>query len=119
MSASERSTVAGVCCDASRHANRVRDHMMLAANAMTTSPQVASSAAAAIAVSPDARRGVQDQNARAPAPRRMGNDMGWFVFEALVAAGVLLFMVWWTMFSGRRRDEHRGDDDPPDPPAAG
>jgi hypothetical protein len=81
--------------------------------------QLASSTAAAIAVSPDARRGTEDQNGRTPAPRRMGNDMGWFVFEALVAAGVLLFMVWWTMFSGRRRDEHRGDDEPPGPPGAG
>jgi len=36
-----------------------------------------------------------------------------FVLEALLALGVLVFMVWWTMFSGRRRGERAADDEPP------
>ena len=36
-----------------------------------------------------------------------------FVLEALLALGVLVFMVWWTMFSGRRRGERAVDDEPP------
>jgi hypothetical protein len=31
--------------------------------------------------------------------------MGWLIFEALAAGGVLVLMVWWTMFSGRRGGE--------------
>ncbi|WP_374565246.1 hypothetical protein [Ideonella sp.] len=31
--------------------------------------------------------------------------MGWLIFEALAAGGVLVFIVWWTMFSGRRGGE--------------
>ena len=33
------------------------------------------------------------------------------VFEALLALGLLLFMVWWVMFAGRRKGER--DDEPP------
>ena len=38
------------------------------------------------------------------------------IIEALIALGVLVFIVWWTMFSGRKRDptdptEHPRDDD--------
>jgi hypothetical protein len=32
--------------------------------------------------------------------------MGWIVFEALLALGVLLALVWWTL---RMRREHTGD----------
>ncbi len=35
------------------------------------------------------------------------------ILEALLALGVLVFIVWWTMFSGRRGGERRGDDEPP------
>jgi hypothetical protein len=35
------------------------------------------------------------------------------ILEALLALGVLVFIVWWTMFSGRRRGERQRDDDPP------
>jgi hypothetical protein len=41
------------------------------------------------------------------------------ILEALLALGLLLFIVWWTMFSGRRPDgdaaapEDRADDNPP------
>ena len=31
------------------------------------------------------------------------------VLEALIAVGILLFVVWWTMFSGRKRGEREGD----------
>ena len=34
------------------------------------------------------------------------------ILEALLALGVLVFIVWWTMFSGRRRGE-RPPDEPP------
>lgn len=33
------------------------------------------------------------------------------VLEALLALGLLLFLVWWTMFSGRRRGERGSEDD--------
>jgi len=32
----------------------------------------------------------------------------WLIVEALIALGLLLFIVWWTMFSGRRRGERQG-----------
>ena len=35
------------------------------------------------------------------------------ILEALLALGVLVFIVWWTMFSGRRRGEPPRDDEPP------
>ena len=48
--------------------------------------------------------------------------MGWLIFEALAAGGLLVFIVWWTMFSGRRggeqpdkeqgRDSASGKNDP-------
>jgi hypothetical protein len=38
--------------------------------------------------------------------------MGWLIFEALAAGGVLVFMVWWTMFSGRRGGEPPPADEP-------
>lgn len=41
--------------------------------------------------------------------------MWWLVFEALLALGLLVFIVWWTMFSGRPpRDDaidNANDDD--------
>jgi hypothetical protein len=41
------------------------------------------------------------------------------LLEALLALGVLVFIVWWTMFSGRKkgeppRDESSGAGDKPD-----
>jgi hypothetical protein len=33
------------------------------------------------------------------------------LLEALLALGLLVFMVWWVMFSGRRKGERRGDND--------
>jgi hypothetical protein len=35
------------------------------------------------------------------------------ILEALVALGLLVFMVWWTMFSGRRKADPPGDEPPP------
>ena len=32
------------------------------------------------------------------------------ILEALLALGVLIFIVWWTMFSGRKKGE-QGDDE--------
>jgi hypothetical protein len=43
--------------------------------------------------------------------------MGWLLLEALLALGLLVFIVWWVMFSGRRRGERvgeHGDDQPRD-----
>jgi len=40
--------------------------------------------------------------------------MVWLLLEALIALGVLLFVVWWTMCSGRPADPL-----PLPPPAAG
>jgi high-affinity Fe2+/Pb2+ permease len=34
------------------------------------------------------------------------------LLEALLALGLLVFIVWWVMFSGRRRGERRDDDRP-------
>lgn len=34
--------------------------------------------------------------------------MLWIAVEALLALGILLFVVWWTMFAGRRKGERRG-----------
>jgi cbb3-type cytochrome oxidase subunit 3 len=31
--------------------------------------------------------------------------MGLILLEALLALGLLVFLVWWTMFSGRKRGE--------------
>ena len=33
------------------------------------------------------------------------------ILEALLALGLLVFIVWWTMFSGRKGGERRGRDD--------
>jgi hypothetical protein len=45
--------------------------------------------------------------------------MGWLLLEALLALGLLVFIVWWVMFAGRRKGERmderpgeRGDDEP-------
>jgi hypothetical protein len=38
--------------------------------------------------------------------------MLWLIFEALLAGGLFVFIVWWTMFAGRRKGE-RKDDTPP------
>ncbi|MCA6215503.1 hypothetical protein KGA65_02995 [Ideonella sp. B7] len=43
--------------------------------------------------------------------------MGWLLLEALIAAGLLVFMVWWTMGSRRRQDAPADDDVPPDAPS--
>jgi hypothetical protein len=32
------------------------------------------------------------------------------LLEALLAGGILVFIVWWTMFSGRRQGERREDE---------
>ena len=32
------------------------------------------------------------------------------ILEALLALGLLVFIVWWTMFSGRRKEETPPDD---------
>ncbi|HJV68935.1 hypothetical protein [Ideonella sp.] len=40
--------------------------------------------------------------------------MGWLIFEALAAGGLLVFIVWWTMFSGRRGGEPRSGEEPAD-----
>jgi cbb3-type cytochrome oxidase subunit 3 len=37
--------------------------------------------------------------------------MGLLILEALLALGLLLFIVWWTMFSGRRKGERSERDD--------
>jgi hypothetical protein len=31
--------------------------------------------------------------------------MGWILFEALGALGLLIFIVWWTLFHGRKAGE--------------
>jgi hypothetical protein len=36
--------------------------------------------------------------------------MGMLILEALLALGVLLFIVWWVMFAGRRKGERHHDD---------
>jgi hypothetical protein len=36
------------------------------------------------------------------------------IVEALIALGMLVFIVWWTMFAGRRKGELRAADDKPD-----
>jgi hypothetical protein len=38
--------------------------------------------------------------------------MWWLIFEALLAGGLFVFIVWWTMFAGRRKGE-RQDEPPP------
>lgn len=42
--------------------------------------------------------------------------MGMLILEALLALGLLLFIVWWVMFAGRSKGERRRDerDDTPD-----
>jgi hypothetical protein len=37
--------------------------------------------------------------------------MWMLILEALLAGGLLVFIVWWTMFSGRRKGER--PDEPP------
>jgi hypothetical protein len=38
----------------------------------------------------------------------------WLVIvEALIALGLLVFLVWWTMFHGRQKGERRDRGDPP------
>ncbi len=41
--------------------------------------------------------------------------MWWLIFEALLAGGLFVFIVWWTMFAGRRKGERQPEqrDDPP------
>jgi hypothetical protein len=36
--------------------------------------------------------------------------MLWLIIEALLAGGLLVFIVWWTMFAGRSKGERRDDD---------
>jgi len=36
--------------------------------------------------------------------------MGLLLLEALLALGLLVFIVWWVMFAGRRKGERRDDD---------
>ncbi len=43
--------------------------------------------------------------------------MGWLLLEALIAAGLLVFMVWWTMGSRRRPQAPAEDKVPPDAPS--
>jgi hypothetical protein len=40
---------------------------------------------------------------------RRGTPMGLLLLEALLALGLLVFIVWWVMFAGRRKGER--DDD--------
>jgi hypothetical protein len=35
------------------------------------------------------------------------------IVEALIALGILIFIVWWTMFSGRPKDDAAPPDDRP------
>jgi len=35
--------------------------------------------------------------------------MGLLLLEALLALGLLVFIVWWVMFAGRRKGERRDD----------
>ncbi len=58
---------------------------------------------------------------RPPVPTSEGLPTMWLLIgEALLAGGLLVFIVWWTMFSGRRSDDDppgrgpdAGDDDTP------
>jgi hypothetical protein len=36
--------------------------------------------------------------------------MGLLLLEALLALGLLVFIVWWVMFAGRRKGERRDDE---------
>jgi hypothetical protein len=42
--------------------------------------------------------------------RRRGTPMGLLLLEALLALGLLVFIVWWVMFAGRRKGERRDDE---------
>jgi hypothetical protein len=37
--------------------------------------------------------------------QRRSINMGWILFEALGALGLLIFIVWWTLFHGRKAGE--------------
>lgn len=37
------------------------------------------------------------------------------IIEALIALGMLVFIVWWTMFAGRRKGEPKKNPDEPSP----
>ncbi len=39
-----------------------------------------------------------------------GRPMGLLLLEALLALGLLVFIVWWVMFAGRRKGERRDDE---------
>jgi len=41
--------------------------------------------------------------------------MGWMLFEAMLALGVMLAVVWWT-FRGRAENDDEADADEPDRP---
>jgi hypothetical protein len=41
---------------------------------------------------------------------RRGAPMGLLLLEALLALGLLVFIVWWVMFAGRRKGERRDDE---------
>ena len=43
--------------------------------------------------------------------------MGLLLLEALLALGLLVFMVWWVMFAGRRKGERRDGRDDGEPKA--
>jgi hypothetical protein len=41
----------------------------------------------------------------------LGRKNMWLILlEALLAGGILVFIVWWTMFSGRQHGEHRDEE---------
>ncbi|HMO44404.1 MAG TPA: hypothetical protein PKB14_00070 [Rubrivivax sp.] len=42
--------------------------------------------------------------------------MGLLLLEALLALGLLVFIVWWIMFAGRRRGERDAPDEGEPPP---
>lgn len=41
--------------------------------------------------------------------------MGLLLLEALLALGLLVFIVWWVMFAGRRKGERHGERDDGEP----
>jgi hypothetical protein len=43
--------------------------------------------------------------------------MGLLLLEALLALGLLVFMVWWVMFAGRRKGERQDGQDDGEPKA--
>jgi hypothetical protein len=46
---------------------------------------------------------------------RLGRPMGLLLLEALLALGLLVFIVWWVMFAGRRKGERRDGRDGGEP----